>query len=62
MQIFRRFVQTETSGGDVLLLATISALLLGKSPWSDGYTQVWQTELSIGAGGYSFTETVLHWI
>jgi NhaA family Na+:H+ antiporter len=55
-------VRAETAGGVVLLLATFIALLWANSPLAAGYTQVWQTELSIGIGDYRLTETLLHWI
>ncbi len=61
-RIVRRFVQTETSGGMVLLLAALGALIWANSPWAEVYAQLWQAELSLGIGEIRLTETILHWM
>ncbi|MGH2617583.1 MAG: Na+/H+ antiporter NhaA [Thermomicrobiales bacterium] len=56
------FVQTSVSGIGLLLLATIVALVLANSPFSDAYERFWQTELTIGVEGFAITESLRHWI
>lgn len=54
------FARGETTGGILLLAATIVALIwanLGSS-----YESVWTTELTLGPGSVSITEDLRHWI
>ena len=44
------FIHTEAAGGVVLLAATLVALLLANSPWSEAYQSFWHTPFSIEAG------------
>lgn len=59
---FQRFTATESSGGIVLLLCTIVALIWANSPWAESYFQVWEIPITIGAPGFGLTETLHHWI
>ena len=58
----RTFLATEASGGIVLLLATIVALLWANSPWSEGYNGVWETEVVLKVGGFEMAEDLRHWV
>lgn len=58
----RRFLATETSGGVVLLLATIAALVWANSPWHESYEALWETVLSIRIGGFGIQEDLRHWV
>jgi NhaA family Na+:H+ antiporter len=60
--LLRRFLRAEASGGVLLLLATISALVLANSPWGTSYAEFWETELAIGVGRFELSESLLHWI
>lgn len=42
------FLDTEASGGVLLLATTIVALAWANSPWSDSYEQVWSTRIGGG--------------
>ncbi|MBA2725873.1 MAG: Na+/H+ antiporter NhaA, partial [Actinobacteria bacterium] len=57
-----RFLDTEAAGGILLLAATIAALLLANSPWSDGYESFWRTELSLDLGTLSLEEDLRHFV
>ena len=48
----RRFLHVEASGGVVLLLAAISALIWANSPWSDSYYNFWHTDFELVIGSY----------
>lgn len=59
---FQRFAQAEASGGIVLLFAAITALIWANSPWGASYEQLWEIKVTIGAPGFSLTESLHHWI
>lgn len=44
---FQRFTRTESSGGIVLLICTIVALLWANSPLSESYFQLWKQEVGV---------------
>lgn len=58
----RRFLHTEAAGGMVLLAATLLALILANSPWSDGFESLWKTEISIDIGNFHLAEDLRHWV
>jgi NhaA family Na+:H+ antiporter len=59
---FGRFMRTESSGGIVLIACTVAAVFLANSPWSGAYHHFWETELSVGVGGYRLAYPLHHWI
>lgn len=57
------FVHQSTSGGIILLIATIIALLLANLPATAPlYFGVLDSHISISAGAFHIDESVLHWI
>jgi NhaA family Na+:H+ antiporter len=58
----QRFIQSETSGGLVLIAATIVALVLANSPLSETYLGVLNTYIGFTVGPFEIKESVLHWI
>ncbi|HSR29236.1 MAG TPA: Na+/H+ antiporter NhaA, partial [Anaerolineae bacterium] len=60
--LFQQFTRLQASGGILLLLATVLALLWANSPWSDSYFELWETYLSISLGGLTLKESLLHWV
>ncbi|MGE3601130.1 MAG: Na+/H+ antiporter NhaA [Dehalococcoidia bacterium] len=59
---FRAFAQLSAAGGILLGLCTVIALLWANSPWSDSYTRLWATYVTVGGGQLVLRETLLHWI
>ena len=57
----QHFLQTEASGG-VLLVAAATAALTWANVWPGSYAGIWGTELTIGIGEWSITEDLRHWI
>jgi len=51
-----RFLNTEASGGIVLLIAAAVALIWANSPWGDSYFTFWNTEVSIEVGDFFHIE------
>jgi Na+:H+ antiporter, NhaA family len=56
------FLHTEAAGGVVLLAATLVALVLANSPWSEAYEMFWHTPVAIEVGplnlGFDLRELV----
>ena len=47
---FERFAARETSGGLVLLLCAVAAVVWANSRWAGAYHHLWETEFVLGAG------------
>jgi NhaA family Na+:H+ antiporter len=58
----QEFARLAASGGIVLLVCTLIALLWRNSPWGETYVQFWETELSLTLAGWTLSESLLHWI
>jgi NhaA family Na+:H+ antiporter len=58
----QEFIHQSQSGGIVLLLMTVLALLIANSPLNEGYVHLLETHISLVAGPFVLEETVLHWI
>lgn len=59
---FREFVQTEASGGVLLLICAVFALLWANSPWDDLYDDLFHTYITISVGDYGISASFAHWI
>ncbi|MBN2347776.1 MAG: Na+/H+ antiporter NhaA [Bacteroidales bacterium] len=59
---FQRFFNTEASGGIILLIFTIFALIWANSRWSDYYFHFWENHLTLGIGSFELSKTLHHWI
>ena len=59
---FRQFARTSVSGGLILMAAAVIALVWANSPFADAYETLWNTELTIGVGAVSLSESLRHWI
>ncbi len=56
------FLHKEASGGILLIIFTVVALVWANSPWSDSYHDLWHTYLSINAGDLALNLSFHHWI
>jgi len=61
-QSVRDFMATEASGGILLLVAAVVALIWANSAWGVGYQSVWNTEISVNIGRYVLEENLHHWV
>ena len=59
---FQRFFRIEASGGIVLLIFTLIALIWANSPLGKYYDQLWESPLTIGIGNFVLSKTLIHWI
>ncbi len=59
---FESFASTEASGGILILLATVAALVLVNSRLAPLYEHLWAFRATIGANGYALDHTLHFWI
>ena len=59
---FQAFAARETSGGIILLLFTVVALVWANSPWAHSYQALWHTPVTIGIGGFSLSHDLHFWV
>lgn len=59
---FKRFARLEASGGILLFLCTVIALVWANSPGAAGYHHLWESNLTIGFGSISIAQSYHHWI
>ena len=57
---FQRFMHQEASGGIVLIIATIVALVWANSGWSSAYKDLWHTHAAFGIGSWHIDMTLHH--
>lgn len=63
MNPIQKFIQQQKSGGIVLGISVILALILANSPWSEYYFSFFQQKLGLQFQGESFLNySLLHWI
>ena len=58
----RRFMDTEASGGILLLAAAVVALIWANSPWSASYQSLFHTDITMNFGRYVLTGDLHHWV
>jgi Na+:H+ antiporter, NhaA family len=59
---FQRFIHAQSTGGVLLLAATVVAMIWANSPWAESYGTFWNTPVSLVVGSHALTETLLEWI
>ena len=58
----RAFLHTEASGGVVLFVAAVVALVWANVGAADGYSSFWQHEVAVGLGPVHLDETLQLWV
>jgi NhaA family Na+:H+ antiporter len=59
---FQDFTDKQSSGGIVLIAATVIALAWANSPWAESYAALWHTKLTVGVGDLSLSKDLTHWV
>jgi len=59
---FGRFARTESSGGVVLIVSTIAALVAANGPWAEAYHHFFETPLALRFGSHGLEYSLHHWI
>ena len=58
----RRFLHTEASGGLVLVVAAVVAVVWANSPWRDSYEVFWHNEVTLRIGSFGFEMDLRHFV
>jgi NhaA family Na+:H+ antiporter len=61
-QPFLRFLRIESSGGILLIFATIAALIVANSAWGSEYEMFWKKEFTIGSDFFHLSKPIILWI
>lgn len=59
---FQEFARLEASGGILLIVCTLAALIWANSPWAATYFSLWHTKLILGFAGRQLSEDLHFWI
>lgn len=59
---FQAFLHAEASGGILLLICTIAALVWANSPFAESYFHLWHTNISIQIENFNLGYSLHHWI
>src|SRR3712207_2174993 len=59
---FQDFAHKQSSGGILVIVATVVALVWANSPWGESYAALWHTKLTIGVGEFPLSKDLTHWI
>ena len=59
---FQDFAHKQSSGGVLLIVVTVAALVWANSPWGDSYAALWGSKLTVGLGDFSLSKDLTHWI
>jgi NhaA family Na+:H+ antiporter len=61
VQPLQEFLSTETSGGLLLLVAAIAALIWANAPGTDSYATFWDTHVRLDFDVLVLDESLRHW-
>ncbi len=59
---FQEFAGRETSGGILLLVCAVVALVWANSPWSSHYTALWHTPFTVVLGSLNLSHELHFWV
>ena len=59
---FQEFAARETSGGILLLLSTLTALVWSNSRWAKSYFALWHTTVSVGFSDFTLSRDLHFWV
>ena len=62
LRLLTHFLHLEATGGVVLLVCAVGALIWANSPWAASYTAFWKTEISLTFGDFGLTKPLVKWI
>jgi len=59
---FERFVRAQASGGVLLLVAAVVAMVCANSPWREAYHHLWEHEIALRFDDWELAGSLHHWI
>jgi len=60
--VFQEFFRLEASGGIILIVMTLAALILANSSQADAFFGLWETKLTFGFGSWQLSKPIILWI
>lgn len=57
-----QFISNATTGGIVLFISAVVALVAANSPWADQWHHIWEHTFTVGFDQYVVSKTLHHWI
>ncbi len=62
LDIYKEFLESEKSGGLILIACTVVSLLVANSPLREWYQHLWHSYVDLSFSGLSLKYSVEHWI
>jgi NhaA family Na+:H+ antiporter len=62
MEPFQQFISISASGGILLILTTLAAVVWANSPWHEAYHHLWEFHLGLSTETTVFNKTLHFWI
>lgn len=62
LQVFQRFIKDESFSGVLLFIATLLAVIIANSAFSDSYFELWNKSLGVTLGEHQISMTLTQWI
>lgn len=59
---FQAFVQSESAGGVILLLTSVTAFVWANSPWAGDYEALKSFHITVGWGEFALHQSLFHWV
>lgn len=59
---FQEFTRIEASGGILLIICTVIALIWANSPWAASYFELWHTQITLAVGSFALDYDLHFWI
>lgn len=59
---FQEFFRSKTTGGILLIISAVTALIWANSPWAASYIAVWETKFTVGYGAYELSKPLFLWV
>ncbi|MBX2974347.1 MAG: Na+/H+ antiporter NhaA [Flavobacteriales bacterium] len=61
-QPFDALMGAQTTGGILLFLAAVAAMIWANSPWADSYHHLWEQRIVVGSEAWRLDLSLHHWI
>ena len=61
-RLFNEFLESEQTGGLLLLACTVVSMVLANSDWADSYIHFWHINLQFPIAGLDLDHSIEHWI
>jgi len=59
---FQEFFRTKSTGGILLIVCALTALVWANSPWAALYHAIWDTKFTVGYGHFELSKPLLLWV